>query len=297
MGGPSGYAPAPSSVLGVGWADDLGHREEMEDGYIFADNFLQRKECAYFAVYDGHGGRGCVDYVLEYLHLNLTNELGTPTEHLGGQHDKVRGALSQAFSVTDQQVLQHGIHTSGCTACSCLVLKDKSTGKRTLYTAHVGDARAVIARGGRGERLTSMSDHKATDPEEEKRVLDAGGTVYNERVNGQLAISRAFGDHQLKAPYLSQSVVSNSPDITVLELTEDDFFVIVACDGLWDVMDDQTAVNHLLCVLPQIMPNIGVEISLSAVCECLARVLVEAALNLGSTDNVSCMVVFLSHPW
>lgn len=269
----------------------------MEDGFVFADNFLQKRECAYFAVYDGHGGRGCVDYVLEYLHLNLTNELGASTEHLAVHHDKVRGALSQAFSVTDQQVLQHGIHTSGCTACSCLVLKDEATAKRTLYTAHVGDARAVIARAGRGERLTSLSDHKATDPEEMKRVLDAGGTVYNERVNGQLAISRAFGDHQLKAPYLAQSVVSNSPDITILELAEDDHFVIVACDGLWDVMDDQTAVTHVLYALPQLVQSIGSEISLSCACEILARMLVEAALSLGSTDNVSCMVVFLSQLW
>lgn len=296
MGGPSGYVPHPRAVLGVGWADDLGHRDEMEDGYIFADNFLQKRGCTYFAVYDGHGGRGCVDYVLEYLHLNLTNELGAATEHLVAHHDKVRDALTRAFSVTDQQVLQHGIHTSGCTACSCLVLKDETTAKRTLYTAHVGDARAVIARGGRGDRLTSMSDHKATDPEEKKRVLDAGGTVYNERVNGQLAISRAFGDHQLKAPFLTQSVVSNSPDITVLELTEEDNFVIVACDGLWDVMDDQTAVTYVLSALPHLIPELD-RISLSCACEILARSLVEAALALGSTDNVSCMVVFLSQPW
>ena len=80
-----------------------------------------------------------------------------------------------------------------------------------------------------------MSDHKATDPVEMKRVIEMGGTVYNDRVNGMLAISRALGDHQLKRPILANDVVSNMPDITSTELTDGDMFVIIACDGLWDV--------------------------------------------------------------
>merc|ERR550514_1084494 len=133
-----------------------------------------------------------------------------------------------------------GINQSGCTACCCLL------DERSIYTAHLGDARAVICRSGLAVRLTSMSDHKATDHAEAQRVVDAGGSILNERVNGMLAISRAFGDHEMKKPKLPQDVVSNVPDITSTELTEQELFIIVACDGLWDVMSDQDAVNLVL---------------------------------------------------
>merc|ERR1712037_754331 len=98
------------------------------------------------------------------------------------------------------------------------------------------------------------------DPAEAKRVIEAGGSIFNERVNGMLAISRAFGDHQLKAPALPNDVVSNVPDITSTELSDQDMFVIVACDGLWDVVEDQESVNLVLEGIRELMgllPNVG----------------------------------------
>jgi serine/threonine protein phosphatase PrpC len=142
-----------------------------------------------------------------------------------------------------------------------------------------------------------MSDHKATDPTEAKRVIEAGGTIFNERVNGMLAISRAFGDHQLKTPALPNDVVSNVPDITSTELTDQDMFVIVACDGLWDVVEDQESVNLVLEGIRELMallPNTGQD-SLThrrSMAEVLARMLVEEALARGTSDNVTCLMIF-----
>merc|ERR1712113_882182 len=154
---------------------------------------------------------------------------------------------------------------------------------RSIYTAHLGEARAVICRGGLAVRLTSQSDHKATDPLEAKRVIENGGTIFNDRVNGMLAIARAFGDHQLKMPTLPLDVVSNVPDITSTELTDQDMFVIVACDGLWDVIDDQESVNLVLesiRELMQLLPNTGNNghAHRRSMGEVLARMLVEEAL-------------------
>ena len=118
-------------------------------------------------------------------------------------------------------------------------LDDSGSPKRHLYTAHVGDARAVLCRGGLATRLTNQSDHKATCVEERARVHKYGGTIVHDRVNGMLAIARAFGDYQLKSPFLPKDVVSDEPDITVVELAEEDLFVVLACDGLWDVVNDQ----------------------------------------------------------
>lgn len=142
-----------------------------------------------------------------------------------------------------------------------------------------------------------MSDHKATDPHEAKRVLEAGGSIFNERVNGMLAISRAFGDHQLKAPALPNNVVSNTPDITRTELEDTDMFIIVACDGLWDVVDDQESVNlvlegirELMMLIPSMQANSPD--NKRAMGEALARMLVEEALARGTSDNVTCLMMF-----
>lgn len=283
-----GYAEGCRSAICVGWADDIGRRDEMEDGFVFVDCFAGKKNSAYFAIYDGHGGRQCVDYVTQTLHDNLLVELQrVPTS--------VPDAFIRAFSLTDRNMLSSGIHTSGCTACCCLLQEETSS--RSIYTAHLGDARAVICRGGLAVRLTSMSDHKATDPAEAKRVIEAGGSIFNERVNGMLAISRAFGDHQLKAPALPNDVVSNVPDITSTELTDQDMFVIVACDGLWDVVEDQESVNLVLEGIRELMsllPNVGQD-SLThrrSMAEVLARMLVEEALARGTSDNVTCLMIF-----
>lgn len=283
-----GYADGCRSATCVGWAEDIGRREEMEDGFVFVDCFGGRRHSAYFAIYDGHGGRQCVDYVTQNLHENLLSELAKSP-------NVVPDALIRAFAATDRGMLSSGINTSGCTACCCLLQEEKAS--RTIYTAHLGDARAVICRGGLAVRLTSMSDHKATDPAEARRVIEAGGTIFNERVNGMLAISRAFGDHQLKMPALRNDVVSNEPDITSTELTDQDMFVIVACDGLWDVVDDQESVNLVLegiRELMQLAPNIGQEghQQRRSMAEILSRMLIEEALARGTSDNVSCLMLF-----
>eukprot|EP00930_Biecheleria_cincta_P080433 TRINITY_DN6866_c0_g1_i1.p1 TRINITY_DN6866_c0_g1~~TRINITY_DN6866_c0_g1_i1.p1 ORF type:complete len:297 (-),score=57.58 TRINITY_DN6866_c0_g1_i1:147-1004(-) len=283
-----GYVPQIVSVSSAGWDEDIGRREEMEDGFVFADCFGGNKGSSYFAIYDGHGGRQCVEYVTEHLHKNVLSEL---------QQLDPPDALIKAFKTTDCNMQASGINTSGCTACSCLLLEEDrgdGTKKRSIYTAHLGDARAVICRGGLAVRLTSQSDHKATDPEESKRVVEAGGTIFNDRVNGMLAISRAFGDHQLKHPSLPRDVVSNVPDVTSTELTQNDMFIIVACDGLWDVLADQDSVNLVLELLREFVaavPDYDTS-NQRFVGQVMARALVEEALARGTSDNVTCLMIF-----
>merc|ERR1719191_184319 len=160
--------------------------------------------------------------------------------------------MVQAFHTTDDDMVQAHIMVSGCTACVCLLQEEGHN--RVIYTAHLGDSRAVMARGGSATRLTSMTDHKATDPLEAKRVIEAGGQIINDRVNGMLAMTRALGDHLLKMPTLPNDVVSNVPDITSTDLSPQDTFVIVACDGLWDVMNDQQAVELVSDCLKELSP-------------------------------------------
>merc|ERR1712151_238213 len=94
-------------------------------------------------------------------------------------------SFCRAFALTDHSAYRQGV-ASGCTACCCVLRKQASS--RVVYTAHVGDTRAVLCRSGHAMRLTAMSDHKPTDPTELMRIHSAGGAVVNERVNGVLAM-------------------------------------------------------------------------------------------------------------
>jgi protein phosphatase PTC1 len=109
--------------------------------------------------------------------------------------------------------------------------------RRVLYSANAGDARGVLCRAGKAVRLTY--DHKGSDRQEAKRITDAGGFVMSGRVNGVLAVTRSLGDSSMK------DFVVGAPYTTETELCEEDEFLILACDGLWDVVGDQQAVDFV----------------------------------------------------
>lgn len=120
---------------------------------------------------------------------------------------------------------QAGENTQGDPASVLPKLQEKASRQRVLYTANVGDARAILCRNGKALRLSY--DHKGSDENEGKRIASAGGLVLNNRVNGVLAVTRALGDAYLKDlvtghPYTTETVIQ--PDA--------DEFVILACDGV-----------------------------------------------------------------
>lgn len=141
--------------------------------------------------------------------------------------------------------------------------------QRVLYTANVGDARIVLCRNGKALRLSY--DHKGSDENEGKRIANAGGLILNNRVNGVLAVTRALGDSYLKDlvtghPYTTETVIQ--PDI--------DEFLILACDGLWDVCSDQEAVDLIRNLQDP---------------QAASKLLVDHALSRFSTDNLSVMII------
>jgi len=275
--------PAPplgsDSGICVGSADDIGLRPTMEDAFVFHRRFGGDKDSSFLAVYDGHNGRECADIAARELHEHLLREMQA-------QPQNMTQAFSRAFVVTDQSIYSQGVFEAGCTACVCVLRKEGLS--KIVHTAHVGDTRAVLCRGGHAMRLTAMSDHKPTDHTELMRIHSAGGAVFNGRVNGVLAIARALGDQNLKAPLQQGDFISNVPHVTSMHLEAQDEFIIMACDGLWDVMSDQDAVNLVRDYLGK-NKKMG-----SAAADLLAHLLVKEALARGTSDNVTCAVIF---PW
>ncbi|KAG5440857.1 hypothetical protein PCK2_000012, partial [Pneumocystis canis] len=96
---------------------------------------------------------------------------------------------------------------------------------KLLYTANVGDARAVLCRSGKAHRLSY--DHKSSDWHESQRIINAGGLIINNRVNGILAVTRALGD-----TYMKKFVISRPFTTETILIPSEDEFIILACDGV-----------------------------------------------------------------
>jgi len=258
------HARKYTSVNSVGIAHDRNarFRRSMEDEHVIVDTFGGNPDHGYFAIYDGHGGRGAVDFTAKTLHKNLAEEFEknpsiSPLE-----------ALRSSYLLTDKQMAETQIQFSGTTCISVLLRKQGD--EKILYAANAGDARAVLNRGGQALRLSY--DHKGSDEGETKRIVDAGGFVVLNRVNGILAVTRSLGDHAMK------DYVIGDPHLTEVKLEPTDTHVIIACDGLWDVASDQEAVDLVIQETDA---------------QKMSEKLLVHALKNGSTDNISVMVVIL----
>lgn len=185
------------------------------------------------------------------------------------------------------------MNTVGSTAVVAVV------GGEVVVVANCGDSRAVICRDGVAVPLSN--DHKPNRPDELDRVEAAGGRVINwdgYRVLGVLATSRSIGDQHLKPFVISE------PEVTVSERTNADEFLILASDGLWDVISNEVACQVVRrCLDGQVGRIRKIENGRSShaieaksqVAEA-ATLLVEMAMGRGSRDNISAIVVELKKP-
>lgn len=261
--------------VGVAENKNSKFRKTMEDVHTYVKNFASRLDWGYFAVFDGHAGSQASKWCGSHLHTLVEEML------LEDETRDVRDVLNSSFVLIDQQINSKLPGNSGCTAAVCILrwelpddisnqVNDLSQHKRKLYTANVGDSRIVLFRNGHSIRLTY--DHKASDILEMQRVEQAGGLIMKSRVNGMLAVTRSLGDK-----FFDGLVVGN-PFTACVEITTEDEFLILACDGLWDVIDDQEACEIIRNIRE---PNEA------------AKTLVRYALENGTTDNVTAMVVYL----
>jgi len=161
-----------------------------------------------------------------------------------------------------------------------------------LYVANVGDSRCVLCRGGKTVELST--DHKPEDTEELNRIEKAGAKVTeNGRVNGGLNLSRALGDHvykQNKELLPEDQAITANPELQSIELCKEDEFMVLACDGIWNVMTSEEVVKYVKEKL-----DADEKVPLSKICEelfdlCLAP---DTKNNGSGCDNMTCMIVKL----
>ncbi|KAL2181461.1 phosphatase 2C-like domain-containing protein [Thermothelomyces heterothallicus CBS 202.75] len=301
--GGQAQAQAQAGTAGVAGGGQGGDGPDQD--MIETDN-------GYFAIFDGHAGTFAADWCGKKLHIILEDII---RKH---PNAPIPELLDQTFTAVDAQLGQLPLKNSGCTAAIAVLrwedrvpsslsatgsqsiapalakaaeeaaksenpsslaasdathakLKSSAVRQRVLYTANVGDARIILCRQGKALRLSY--DHKGSDENEGKRITNAGGLILNNRVNGVLAVTRALGDTYIKDlvtghPYTTETVIQ--PEL--------DEFIIIACDGLWDVCSDQDAVDLVRDIQDPVAA---------------AKLLVDHALSRFSTDNLSCMIIRL----
>jgi serine/threonine protein phosphatase PrpC len=154
--------------------------------------------------------------------------------------NSLKAAIKKGFLDLDEKIrqmneFQKGEDKSGSTAVACLISPTH------VYLINCGDSRAIFVSN--NQVVLNTTDHKPINPNERERIQNAGGSVMIQRVNGSLAVSRALGDFEYKSVEgrgPCEQLVSPEPEIYVRERCNDkDEFVVLACDGIWDVMTNE----------------------------------------------------------
>lgn len=246
---------------------DKGLRNYQEDRYTFQYNFF--KNFNYFAVFDGHGD----DKVSNFLKYNFMNIIKEQLEKYYPS-TSIEQCLYNSFIKIHETIPYEIGKNSGSTALISI------QNNNIFYIANIGDSRAIINDGNFSKQITI--DHKPNVSNEYLRIRKLGGNVTKDnngvwRINNRLALSRAFGD------FTSLPYISYIPDIFKIKINNNNNYLIMASDGLWDVCDNQEIIN--------IINNSYVknDQQISIICKKLLQV----SRSKGSTDNITILFIVL----
>ena len=273
-------------------------REYNEDTITVTKINLNQKDkndyFYFFAVYDGHGGNGCSLYLKNNLHKNIT-EFSTK-------------GIKTAIEITENTFLSSKaidynydlLDTSGSCGVILLIKKNK------CIIANIGDSRLVIFKNKRV--VFSTSDHKPNTYIEKHRIESQGGSVYQTTAaipiyqNGKLieipwrvcpgglSVSRTFGDIESKDERFGgkKGVVVALPDISEFELNDEYNFIVIGCDGIFDVLSNGEIIE---CIKIVLKINKSKNKKINELCGDFASMIIKSALAKESFDNVSCIVI------
>ncbi|CAD8091952.1 unnamed protein product [Paramecium primaurelia] len=260
-----------------------------QDAAILCPKNLENMGYKFFAVCDGHGQYGHM--VSNQIKQQLPKHLGKQLKETSDLDDQI----SKAFAITNKELWNSEIDTnlSGSTTVSLLIKKDM------IYSANVGDSRAIMCRFDNGWKVVELSkDQKPDDPQEKIRILDAGGRVEQQKDfhgNGVgpfrvwlsyiqapgLAMTRSFGDK-----VGAQAGVIAEPEIKQFSISAQDQFIVIASDGVWEYMSNEEVMSIVIPFLEKDNPDQAAE-----------RIIIEATQawrrNSLARDDITCIVIFL----
>ncbi|KAE8892733.1 hypothetical protein PF003_g23217 [Phytophthora fragariae] len=273
----------PQLRVSYGVYSDTGIRKSNEDRQTSTSRTVDDELVAFFGLYDGHGGPEVAEYLAANLHENVFTHLRKPTNEpesarsLQSPDLVLSDAVRTAFAATDEEIFKKQL-PSGSTAVSVVI---RGT---TALVSSVGDSQVVLSTNGQAKDMCIAHTPDLTS--ERDRILAAKGQISKGRIYGMLGVSRAFGDIDFKTARgefksrFNGDLVSATPDLVMHEIKSQDEFMVLGCDGLYDVMEPQDVVNF-----------VRTKLSLHGNVQHATEELVSHAIALGSTDNVSAIIV------
>ncbi|XP_014508748.1 protein phosphatase 2C 56 [Vigna radiata var. radiata] len=312
-----------------GYSSICGMRPEMEDvisvqpqlfqvpsQMLMNDHVYENEKqtlAHFFAVYDGHGGLQVANYCQERLHSVLIEEIEAAQSSLAETNgrddwqDHWKKAFINCFQRVDDEVGGTGAsnngNNSGGSESSIEPVAAETAGSTAvvailsqtlIIVANCGDSRTVLYRG--KEAMPLSSDHKPNREDERARIEAAGGRVIHwkgYRVLGVLAMSRSIGDRYLK-PWIIPE-----PEVNIVRREKNDECLILASDGLWDVMTNEEACEvarkRILLWHKKFGENgaAGHSEGADPAAQSAAEYLTKLAIHRGSQDNISVIVIDL----
>ena len=276
-----------------------GWRNTMEDAKLA--NIALDSETMVFGVFDGHGGKEVAEFVSRHfcaeLLRNRSYQQGNFEQALKENFlrmdellrtpDGIKEVIRISKDLPDSYPVEadSSLLVAGCTAVVALIRNN------AIYVANAGDSRCVLSRDGRAVELSQ--DHKPDLPGEYDRIVKAGGMVDDGRVMGNLNLSRSIGDLEYKkntAIPQKDQMITAFPEIKIDTLGARDEFLVLACDGVWDMLTSQECVSF---VRQRIKDKPLQTIAEETLDRCLAQDIASSG-GLGC-DNTTIVIVELKH--
>ena len=256
--------------------------------------------CHFFAIYDGHGGKGCATFLKENLHKFISE-----FSFLGM---KIGIDMAEEKFLTKKAVNELGKIIDPSGSCGIMLMIQ---GKKCII-ANIGDSRLIIFKN--KEVSFTTTDHKPDSIIEKARIELSGGKLYKiqtlipiyqngSRVNapwrvnpGQLSVSRTFGDIQAKDEKFggNKTAIIALPDITEIELDNNYNFIVMACDGIFDVLKNEELFECIKIVIKEKNITNFKDVNMHQLCGDFANMIIKSALAKDSFDNVSCIVIAIN---
>ena len=256
--------------------------------------------CHFFAIYDGHGGKGCATFLKENLHKFISE-----FSFLGM---KIGIDMAEEKFLTKKAVNELGKIIDQSGSCGIMLMIQ---GKKCII-ANIGDSRLVLFRN--KDISFTTTDHKPDSIIEKARIELSGGKLYKiqtlipiyqngSRVNapwrvnpGQLSVSRTFGDIQAKDEKFggNKTAIIALPDITEIELDDNYNFIVMACDGIFDVLKNEELLECIKIVIKEKNITNFKDFNMHQLCGDFANMIIKSALAKNSFDNVSCIVIAIN---
>ena len=253
---------------------NIKSKETMEDKGKSIENFNENDKNTLFLLFDGHNG----DLVSKYCRNNFDRIF---KKYLSDKTLSINLAITKSFLELDNEIKEKGFCDIGSTGT--IIYLTEENNKKVIYSGNVGDTRCTLFNK-KIERLTV--DHRIDDLREKERIITAGGIIKNDRINGQLMLTRVFGDFKFKKygvkcnPFVIRKVIDDNIE---------NQFIIISSDGIWDLFEEKDIKEYIYKLVEKNKNNND-----NCITKIICKNLIDESIKAGGWDNMSIYAIKLT---